>query len=279
MLKVNPTNAAAVVTRSYIDMNAKKYDEAAGLLSRAIELTSKNQQKPPAVFFLMLAAVENERPPAATQTTRARAVLKHGLTVQPDSIELVQAEYYLLTSSGDLKGAIEFIESKTRVDPKGTFRRLMVDVLSRAEGVRQGRGSASRFDQAIAGRRKPGGRRWCKCFRLRPARQPRRAESDRQRSLDAKALTMIRDYRKLYPRSVTFLQAECDLAARGGDLNRAIAITEEIDKTAPASTSGPLLRARFFAAWVRQKRSPRLTSRLWNETRGSPTFVSCWARS
>ena len=43
------------------------------------------------------------------------------------------------------------------------------------------------------------------------------------------------------------MQAECDQAARGGDLSRAINITEKIDKIAPASTSGPLLRARLFA--------------------------------
>ena len=32
VLKVNPTNPAAVVTRSYIFLNAKKYDEAAQIL-------------------------------------------------------------------------------------------------------------------------------------------------------------------------------------------------------------------------------------------------------
>ena len=72
-------------------------------------------------------------------------------------------------------------------------------------------------------------------------------KTDRQRTLDEKALVMIRDYRKRYPRSVVFLQAECDLAARGGDLNRAIAISEEIDKIAPASTTGPMLRARLLS--------------------------------
>src|SRR5271157_4558287 len=129
VLKVSPTNAAGVVTRSYIDMSDKKYDAAAGVLNRAIELTSKTPEKSPAVFFLMLAAVENEMPPAATRTTRARDALERGLTVQPESIELVQAEYFLLASTGDPQGAIAFIESKTSNDPKGIFRRLLVDVL------------------------------------------------------------------------------------------------------------------------------------------------------
>ena len=40
VLKVNPTNPGAVVTRSYIFLSAKKYDESAQILRRAIELAS-----------------------------------------------------------------------------------------------------------------------------------------------------------------------------------------------------------------------------------------------
>ena len=173
MLKVNPTNPAGVVTRSYIFLTAKNYDEAAAVLKRAIELTGKNPDKPAAVFFLMLAAVENEMPPAATKT-RARAVLEHGLAVQPESIELVQAEYLLLASTGDPKGAMALIESKTKNDPKGTFRRLLVDVLrdrqeyDRAEQV---------LRELIEGRRtmRTSPPRWCRSSRCRPPRQPSRA--------------------------------------------------------------------------------------------------------
>src|SRR5208283_2873723 len=174
--------------------------------------TSKTPEKSPAVFFLMLAAVENEMPPAATRTTRARDELERGLTVQPESIELVQAEYFLLASTGDPQGAIAVIESKTSNDPKGIFRPPLVQFLSLQAG-----------EAAVGGK------------------------TDRQRTLDEKALVMIRDYRKRYPRSIVFLQAECDLAARGGDLNQAIAITEEIDKIAPTLTTGPMLRARLLS--------------------------------
>jgi predicted Zn-dependent protease len=246
VLKVNPTNAAAVVTRSYIEMSAKKFDVAAGVLRRAIELTSKDPEKSPAVFFLMLAAVENERPPAATAFSRARDVLEQGLAVQPRSIELVQAEYFLLTSSGDLKGALGLIESKTKDDPKGTFRRLHVDVLrerreyEKAEQVLRGLIAESPEDANLAAA-------LVQVVSLEAAEAAEAGQTDRQRSLDEKAMVMIRDYRKRYPRSVVFLQAECDLAARGGDLNRAIAITEEIDKIAPSSTMGPMLRAQLFS--------------------------------
>ena len=61
----------AVVMRSFIFLKARKYDEAAGLLRKGIELTGQGSQKPPAVFYLMLAVVENEMPPLATANKRA----------------------------------------------------------------------------------------------------------------------------------------------------------------------------------------------------------------
>ena len=45
---------------------------------------------------------------------------------------------------------------------------------------------------------------------------------------------------------MSFLQAECDMAARRGDFTQAIALTREIDKLAKTSTLGPLLRVRLF---------------------------------
>ena len=60
-----------------------------------------------------------------------------GLAIQPTSLELVQAEYLLLTSLGDVKGAIELVQSKTKDDPKGTFRRLLADVLRQQKDYEQ----------------------------------------------------------------------------------------------------------------------------------------------
>ncbi len=246
VLKLNPANAAAVVTRSYIDLSKKQYDQAGAVLGRAIDLSSKTPEKAPAVFFLMLAAVENEKPPAATATQRARAVLERGLTIQPRSIELVQAEYYLLASRGDLQGALELIESKTHDDPRGVFRRLLVDVLrerkeyERAESLLNKLLAESPEDANLAAA-------LVQVVSLEAAEAAAAGKSTLQRTLDDKALVMIRDFRKRYSRSIVFMQAECDLAARAGDLNRAIAITEEIDKAAPESTTGPLLRARLYA--------------------------------
>ena len=123
VLRVNPENPRHVVMRSFIFLKARKFDEAAGLLRKGIELTGQGSQKPPAVFYLMLAVVENEMPPAATANKRAQAVLEQGLAVQPQSIELVQAEYLLLDLHGRQQGALAFMEAKAKADPKGPFRR------------------------------------------------------------------------------------------------------------------------------------------------------------
>ena len=104
--------------------------------------------------------------------------------------------------------------------------------------------------------------------------------AERQRSLDEKASTMIAEYRKRYPDNVTFLKAECDLVARGGDWTRAIAITQEIDKVAKSTGTGaadprPALRPAGQAPRGRQglRRGPRA------RIPASPTSASCWPRS
>ncbi len=246
MLKVNPSNAAGVVTRAFIDMSTKKYDEAAGILHKAIELTGKSPEKTPAVFFLMLAAVQNETPPAATQAARARDALERGLALQPESIELVQAEYYLLASSGDAQGAVAVIESKAKNDPKGIFRRLLVDAYmerkdhEKAEAVLRKLIDDAPDDVNLAAA-------LVRVLSLQAGDATASGKTERQRTLDEKTLVMIRDYRKRYPGNLDFLQAECDLVARGGDINRAIEITQEMDKISPSAAAGPLLRARLFA--------------------------------
>ncbi len=73
VLEVNPANTAAVVTRSYILLQAKEYDQAAAILEKAIEPLAKGQNKgSPGVLYLMLAVVENNRPPTETALARRR---------------------------------------------------------------------------------------------------------------------------------------------------------------------------------------------------------------
>ena len=144
-------------------MNAKEYDTAATILRQAIDQVAKKIDpetkkltSPPAVFYLMLAAVENETPPKDTAAQRARKTLEQGLAVQPQSIELVQAEYILLSSSGDPKAGLAILESKTQNDPKGTFRRLLVDVLREQRIYGKAEENLRNLDQGVARRHEPG---------------------------------------------------------------------------------------------------------------------------
>jgi cellulose synthase operon protein C len=259
VLKVNPANPGAVVTRSFISLRAKKFDEAAGILRKGIELTTQKSAKPAAVLYLMLAAVENEAPPAETATKRAAAVLEQGLAIQPNSVELVQAEYLLLAPS-DPKGAVALVESKAEADPKGPYRRMLVEVLreqrdyEKADKLLRELVQESPDDVNLAAA-------LVQVVSLEAGEAAAAGNTDRQRALDEKASTMIGEYRKRYPENVTFLKAECDLVARGGDWTRAIAITQEIDKISKSSGSGPLIRARIFA----QQDKPREVAKAYGE--------------
>ena len=209
----------------------------------------------------MLAVVENEMPPLATANKRAQAVLEQGLAVQPQSIELVQAEYLLLTSTGDNRGALAFMEAKAKADPKGPFRRTLIDVLREQKEYEK-----AEHELAELVREAPDDMNLAaalvQIISLEAAQAAAQGRADKQRALDEKAVTMIRDYRKRFPTNLTFLQAECDLVARGGDLTRAIAITEEIDKISKSSTMGPMLRARIYA---RQEKT-REVARAYGES-------------
>jgi tetratricopeptide (TPR) repeat protein len=245
VLKVNPSNPGAVVTRSFIHLKAKKFEDAAAIIRSGITLTEKQKDKAPAVFYLMLAAVENEAPPAETAMKRAAAVLEQGLATQPNSVELVQAEYLLLAPA-DPKGAMGLVESRAKGDPKGPYRRMLVDVLreqreyERADKLLRELVQESPDDVNLAAA-------LVQVLSLEAGEAAAAGNVEKRRALDEKAAAMIAEYRKRHPDNVTFLKAQCDLVARSGDWTRAIAVTQEIDKVSKSSGAGALIRARIFA--------------------------------
>jgi predicted Zn-dependent protease len=246
VLGINPTNPAAVVVRSNLMLISRKYDEAANLLRNAIELVAKKSEKPPAVFYLMLAAVESERPPAGSAVNRARQILDEGLAAHPDSIELVRAEFVLLSSAGDTKGGIALVEAKAVKDPKGRFRRLLIDLLrdqreyAKAVTILSELVKESPEDENLAAA-------LVQSLSMEAGEASAAGDLNRQRELDKKTQGLIAEFRKRFSSNTSFLETECDLAARNGELDRALAITREIDKTAPSSPNGSLIRARLFA--------------------------------
>ncbi|SIO65453.1 Tetratricopeptide repeat-containing protein [Singulisphaera sp. GP187] len=245
VIQVDPAHPPAVVSRAYILARGKKFEESAALLKRAIAATTK--EKPPAVFYLMLAAVDSLTPPKEDATARALATIETGLIAQPDSMELVHAKYRVLRSTQGDKAAIAYVEAKAEAGPKPVFRRMLVEIYSKhndftgAERVLRQLLDDNPKDSLVAAN-------LVRVVGLQAIQASQLNKPDVEQTLNEKVAGMIREFRTRFPTDLTFLQAECDLAARRGDLTRATAITHEMDKIAKGSSSGPLTRARIYAA-------------------------------
>lgn len=244
VIKVDPSHPSAVVTRSYILSHSEnKNAEAVAMLHRAIEATKGT---PPAVFYLMLAAIETTTPPAEDSAKRALDVLDQGLKVQPESLELVQAKYrFLLKKRGEAE-ALAFVESKGKNGPK-PLRRLLVEAYREkkdyvaAEQILRDMLKENPKDSQVAAN-------LVRIVAIQAVDAAEHDRRDRERIFNDKAAGLIREFRGKFPNDLAFLQAECDLAARKGDLARATALTQEMDKVAKTSPAGPLTRARIFTA-------------------------------
>jgi predicted Zn-dependent protease len=249
VLKVNPAHPAAVVTRAYLLAEAKQLDAAATLLRQAI---TQAKEQPPAVFFLMLAAIENRRPPADTAPGRALATIDQGLAVQGEALELVQAKYQLLKQTQDARAALAFVEAKARDSGNDDFRRLLVEVYGEqkdyagAERILRTLFKKNPKDPAVAAN-------LVRLAMLRAMDAAGRNDDAQRRNYEDQAATLIREFRVQFPTALAFLQLECDLAVRRSDMARAVAITQEMDKVAKNSTAGPLTRARLYAAQGRTR--------------------------
>jgi len=252
VIKVDPTHPPAVVSRAYILARAHNYDDAKKLLKTAIEKTVK--EKPPAVFFFMLAAVESTAPPQSDALQRTMVAIEDGLKVQPDSEELVNAKYRMLrTLKGD-KEALAYVEAKAEEGPKPIFRRMLVEVyrkhddLAGAERVLRQLLADSPKDSIVAAN-------LVRIIALQALQASEQNQPKEERALNDKVAELIREFRTRFPADLEFLQAECDLAGRKGDLARATAITHEMDKISKTSPKGPIMRARIYAMQGRLRES------------------------
>ena len=251
VLEKNPTNAGAVVVRSYMLADAKKFAEAATVLRKAINEAPKTG-KPPAIFFLMLAAVEKLAPPETDSSRRALAALDEGIKAQPEAMELVNAKYRVLHAARDEKAAVAFVESLAQDDKKGRFRRFLVDVYREkrnyegAVRVLKGLIAENPKDAVLAANQ-------VQILLYEAIAAAEKNDRDAERTFNAKVAGLVREYRTQFPNDQAFLQADCDLAARKGDLARANAITQEMDKIAKNSPRGPLNRARLYAVQGRTR--------------------------
>jgi predicted Zn-dependent protease len=255
----NPTHAQAVVTLAGILLKAKEAAKAAEILRQAIEISGR-KDKPPAVFYLMLAVVENQTAPADTALKRAIAALDQGLTQSPDADELVRAKYAALAGLGDKKAALEFVEAKAKQYPKGPLRYLLVSayrdsgLYARAEELLKELHRESPDDVNLAAA-------LVRVVAMQAEQAKSESNMDLYRQLDARALALVREYRARYPSDLALPQVEFDLAAQRGDYKGAAEVTREVDKIASTSTVGPMLRARLAGLQNR----PRETVSAYSE--------------
>jgi predicted Zn-dependent protease len=240
VLEQEPGYTPAIALRAYL-LAEKTPAQAAALIRKAIA-----GQKQPAALYLMLAAIENIAPPAKTGLARASAVVDDGLAAYPDSMELTQAKYRILRLQNDPKGAVAFVEAKAKNDPKGQFRRYLVDIhrderrFDEAERIMRGLLKETPNDPQLATMQ-------VRLAALAANEASQRGDRAAEKAQLDRAASLIARYRKQFPNESSFLQAECELAARAGKVDRAIELTHEIDATDKTSPTGPLLRAQIAA--------------------------------
>jgi predicted Zn-dependent protease len=241
VLRDQPGHPQAVASRALILANAGKPAEAVGAIRRGLAAGAQ----PPALY-MMLAATENLAPPASTGLTRTLAALDLGLKAHPDSVELVRAKYLALKMAKD-PGALAFVEQKAQGDTKGPLRRLLIDTyrdegeLAKAETVARELLKEAPRDSRLAAT-------LLSLVAAQAARASDRGDRETEARQNAEAQTLIRRFRTLFPADPAFPMAECELAARHGDLDRALALTRELDKLDRNSPAGPLMRARIDQA-------------------------------
>jgi len=264
VLKIDPAQPAAVVTRAYMLSEAGRTVEAAALVRRALaapraaapetdlKTAPAGPDAPPAAFYLMLAAFENMNPPVDDAGRRALAALDLGLAARPKSPELVQAKYRLLSVARGPKDALAFVQGEAKSDPKGDLRRVLAEVY-REQGDLDAAEAAVKTLVVENPKDSPLAAALVRLAALQAARAGNRDDRDRERVENDKAAILIRDFRTKFPGDLAFPQEDCELAFRRGDMARATAITNEIDGLAKNSPTGPLLRARLFGAQDRPR--------------------------
>lgn len=245
VLKADPTYPGAVVIRAEIMARTGKHAEAIATIRRATDACTASHTPAPAVFFLIQAAVESTVPPSETGFARAMAVLDRGLAVQPDSLELVQAKCKVLTITQGLKAAASFVAEKAKADPKGPYRQMLLATYRDNNDL----GSAEQVAAEI-GKDEPdnAGAAATRVQLIAAQVNDANARGDRAAAkvLDEKAAALIAEDRDHFPNDPTFLQLDCELAIRRGDLTRAMTLTQEVDAKAKNTVVGPLLRAQIL---------------------------------
>jgi predicted Zn-dependent protease len=243
VLQADPANSQAAAVAAYLLADEKRPADAAQLLRKTMALKPQ-----PASLYLMLAAIENLMPPAADGLKRAIAVIDEGIKAHPRSVELVRAKSRITRlATGSADQAIAAVLEHAKNDKEGSFRRLLADVyreerrLADAEQVVRGLLTDKPDDALLM-------TTLARLVASRAAEAAVAGDRAAEKSFNDETAKLLAAFRTKFPKDIGLAEVECDLAARLGDLDRATAVTKEIDQIDANSPIGPLLRAKIQGA-------------------------------
>lgn len=245
VLKADPTYPGAVVTRAEILSRTSKHAEAIATIRRSIDSAASKGEKAPSVLYLMMAAVESVCPPKETGFERALVALDAGLALDADNIDLVKAKCKVLILTRGAKAGAEFVATRAKANPEGPYRQMLLTIYSdQHDYAAAGRVAAELLkenpkDAATAATQ-------VQLVAAEVAEATGKGDAVEARRLNDRAAALIAEHRNRFKDDLTFLQLDCELAIRQGDLNHALALTQEVDAKAKAAPVGPLLRAQVF---------------------------------
>ena len=216
-------------------------------LPAAIKLvrSSISSGKAPAGLYLLLSGLENLNGPEGMKT--ALKVLEQGLEKHPASLDLIRAQYQLMTLAQD-ENVVSVLEKLVEADAKSPARDVLIDA------YRDNR----QFEKAIALLEEDLDQREPKSAAVSMARliavhiaQATEAgiRQDRIASAQAmeKANSRIAEAYNLFPGDSRFLELEGELALQTRDSGRAAQAAQQLTDREKGSAAGPILRARIAA--------------------------------
>ncbi len=241
--KQDPTLPALVTTQARLFVRREKFNLAVDALEKAIAAV----KEAPPEYYLLLAAVQNLRDKSEKGAALALATLDRGLKAIPDSIPIIEAKYQYVREHDGVDKAIAVVESAVAGKTDPGLKMLLARVFRDEKRFDASEKVAREIVKADPADARPA------TFLVRVVADQavdamNRGDAKRARASDDEAARLIRGYRKQFPNDLSFVEAECELAARRGDMTKALEITREVDTKDASSPAGPLMRATIYSA-------------------------------
>ncbi len=250
-LKDEPTFAGAVVTKAQILSKMGKADDAKATIRKALEVPAKKDDRTRPGYYLMLAALEAEDT-SAQGKDRAGKVLDEGMTACPESVEMVQAKYSLLNQS-DAKAAITFVEGKVATLNTTPFSRMLATIYRDRRDYASAEKLLTKLRKENPKEAASFGAAEVRMIAAQAIEVAGKGDAASEAKLNDRTAALIREMRTAYPKEATFVQLDCELAARKKDFTKALALCGEYEELAKTSPVGPILRAQIYVSQNRPK--------------------------